>query len=154
MKAIAKKLKIRINERKESCLDSNCNYPYCTESDCEEDKFLTKIFAVTQDIKNGDIVHINGEPWTVTDESKAIASKGLISIKAINLFDDWYKILGELSPATIGIKDGDEIEIASDMGFPVFYGNKKDPFGYWGAEHKPKEGEYLKTQCPTCKSYH
>jgi len=126
-----------------------------------------KLFAVTKDIEVGDEV-IALDVWKNQFEELLEAGKkgrcvnkgaGMVEIEfkdyrsAIADDDEHFgKVLGELSPNATWVKDGDEIEVESDMGFPVFRDFKGD--GECGANRKWKQGEYIKVKCPTCKSFH
>lgn len=97
------------------------------------DMIHVKLFAVSQDIRQGDTVYdtytkeyyeCDGDDLRAKDQGRC----------------DFYKVLGELSPKAIWVKDGDIIEVDN---LEVTYDSKV-------LIDRP----YFAVKCPTCKQYY
>lgn len=102
-----------------------------------------KLFAVTQDIKEGDDLQTAEGIKVTVDETKTAKTFYGTDGSKYNL-EVFFKVLGGLSPdATWEIKDGDEIEVKKR--FPVF---EHDEGGEWELITGWHPGDYEKSTPP------
>ncbi len=122
-----------------------------TEEKYQRNCKKAKLFLCSRDIKIGDTVKILGGSNNDYD----------IKFKdELNSGADWYKVIGEISPEAIWVKEGDEFSI-EDIQLWVYNHNSQITRTTVMKEYEValKSSEKyrlnpIKIKCPTCKQYH
>ena len=119
---------------------------------------LCKLFLCSRDIQIGDwITNINRQETHVDEELLSTINKGLLP--------EDFKVIGEISPEAIWVKEGDEFD-EDDVrfmiaGYTVFSGDDIERNSCseteWIKTKLEKFGtisKYIEIKCPTCKMFH
>ena len=107
-----------------------------------------KLFLCSRDIQAGDTVTDGKGNYNRVDNNPNITGLEIASRQG------WFKVIGEISPDAIWVKDGDEFD-RND--FEMRWTNSKGENSLTMAdvnteETSPRLVAYF--QCPTCKHYH
>lgn len=111
----------------------------------------TKLFLCSRDIQVGDKVTNNQDaiiPWN--EDMQILFETGVL------LKDGLFKIVGEISPEAVWVKEGDEF-ISEGVNCEVFplHNHKEDgSILYVNQYDEPVETPIYLIKCPTCKKFH
>lgn len=134
-----------------------------------------KLFLCSRDIQVGDNVYREPESWKVFDKQPTDTNHGLWGFMR-NVKPDDFKVIGEVSPEAVWVKEGDEfdadqIEIQYSKKYQCLC--RQNIASDWWTEpnnckhetedhynraytcgRKVKEVFHIKIRCPTCKTFH
>lgn len=133
----------------------NRRHAFCTEDIWPQHEipvFLdeckkVKLFLCSRDIQVGDEARI---PYPSGEARITPTKHTIISIRNVVAKNNGYKVIGEISPNAIWVKEGDEFD---EEEIDYFFSGINTSYSLTKESFKT-QGSYIRIKCPTCKTFH